>query len=82
MTQGLLPPSRLLLSSPPFRTSPGTLWPTGPTEIGLPPSLVATAPMPTLPTVLVNLSAPQPDCWEPDFDEESLPLQHKVFHLL
>ena len=73
MTQGLHPAARLVLSSPPFRTSPRTLWPTGPTETGLPPSLVATALRPSLPAAMVNLTAPQPDCWEPDFNEELLP---------
>ena len=74
MTQGLLPAARLVPSSPPFRTFPRTLWPMGPTEIGLPPSLVATALRPTLPSATVNLTVPQPDCWELDFDKELLPL--------
>lgn len=58
MTQGMLPAARLVLPSPPFRTFPRTLWPTGPTEIGLPPLLVATALRPTLPSAMVNLTVP------------------------
>lgn len=49
---------------------PAARWYRNSTETGLPLWLVARALGLSLPTVMLNLTAPQPDCWEPDFGEE------------